>query len=97
MHLPERAYLLGMLGPFEISVAKMQAAMQGKGMQGMQMPAAHGTQDAQFAFPLGDALRRIGPVQLDKLSISFVRADGRRHPAKGTTIKVKAVRVEAGT
>lgn len=97
VHLPERTYLLGMVGPFEISVAKMQAAMQGRGMQGMQgMSAMGSTQEAQFVFPISSALRRIGPVDLDKLSVSFVRVDGRKQPTRGDTIRVKAFRVEAG-
>ncbi|MBP1473818.1 tyrosinase family protein [Frateuria sp. MAH-13] len=93
---PERTYLLGMLGSFEIGVAQMQAAMQGKGMQGMHdMRAAGGKPDVRFVFPMSEALRGIWPTDLDTLSISFVRANGRAHPAKGHTIRVKTLRVEA--
>jgi tyrosinase len=95
VHPVERAYLLGVVGPFEISVAQMQAAMQGKGMQEMQ--ATHGKQEAQFVFPISDALRRLAPVQLDKLSISFVRVDGGKRPARGNTIGIKSFRVVADT
>ncbi|SEJ45921.1 tyrosinase family protein [Frateuria terrea] len=93
VHPAEQTYLLGMVGPFEISVAQMQAAMKGKGMQGMD--AGHGKQDAQFVFPISDTLRRLAPMQLDKLSISFVRADGGRRPPKGDTIRIKSFRVVA--
>ena len=92
---PERKYLLGMLGSFEIGVAQMQAAMQGKGMQGMQDMHGAGKPEVRFVFPLSKALRGIWPADLDKLSISFVRANGRAHPAKGDTIHLKSLRVEA--
>lgn len=91
----ERTYLLGVVGAFEISVAQMQVAMQGRRMHGMQ--AATGKPEVRFVFPLSGALRRIWPARLDKLSISFVRVDGRRHPARGDAIKVKVFRVEADT
>ncbi|HET6806888.1 MAG TPA: tyrosinase family protein [Frateuria sp.] len=94
---PERAYLLGMLGPFEITVAQMKVAMQGKGMQAMQDMQAQGAKgrpDTRFEFPLTDALRNNWPDQLDTLSISFVRVNGRRHPAKGDAIHLKSVGVE---
>lgn len=93
--LPERAYLLGMLGSFEISVAKMQAAMGGATMQGMATPTAHGQSTVRFAFPISEALRRSWPTQLDKLCISFVRVDGRPHPAKGGVIRIESFQVEA--
>lgn len=96
VHPAERTYLLGMIGPFEISVAQMQAAMQGKGMDGMQgMHGAHGGPDAQFVFPISDALRRLAPVRLDKLGISFVRMDGGGRPARGETIRIGSLRVVA--
>ena len=93
---PDRRYLLGMLGSFEIGVAQMQAAMKGKGMQGGGMQAMHaGKPEVSFVFPLSEALRGIWPTDLDTLSISFVGADGRAHPTKGDTIKLKSLRVEA--
>jgi hypothetical protein len=75
----------------------MQAAMQGKGMQGkaMDMHATHGGQGAQFVFPISDALRRLAPVQLARLGISFVRMDGGGRPAKGDVIRIKSFRVVA--
>jgi len=94
-NLPEQAYLLGMLGSFEITVAQMQVAMQGKGMQGMH--AVQGNPEVRFVFPFSEALRRIWPPDLDTVSISFVRVDGRDHPSRGGTIRIKAFRVEADT
>jgi len=91
--LPERAYLLGTLGAFEISVAQMQAGMKGTGMQGM--PSMHDASEARLVFPATEALRRVWPTQLDALSISFVRVDGARHPVPGRVIQVKSFRVEA--
>ena len=91
--LPERAYLLGTLGAFEISVAQMQASMQGAGMQGMA--SMHAAGEARLVFPATEALRRVWPTQLDTLSISFVRVDGRKHPLRGRVIQVKNFRVEA--
>jgi tyrosinase len=96
LHPAERSYLLGMVGPFEIGAAQMNAAMKKQGKQGMQgMQPMHGRQDAQFVFPISDALRRLAPVQLDKLSLSFVRADGGSRPTKGETIRIKSFRVVA--
>ncbi len=95
LNQPERTYLLGMIGAFEIGVAQMRVAMQGKGMQAMR--AGQPKPDVQFVFPLTEALKRIWPTQLDTLSISFVRVDGRSHPKKGDTIKVRDLRVEAAT
>lgn len=92
---PSQAYLLGSIGPFEISVAKMQAGMKGAGMhdmQGMAMPADKG--GARLVFPVTDALRRIWPTRLDRLTISFVRMDGRTQPTRGQVIQVGAFRVE---
>lgn len=91
---PARAYLLGTLGPFEISVAQMKASMQGKGMQGMDMHAAHAGA-ARLVFPATEALRRIWPTQLDKLTVSFVRADGSERPTKGDVIRIKNFSVQA--
>ena len=93
---PERAYLIGMVGAFEITVAQMKVSMQGSGMQGMQgMHAAHDDPDVTLVFPLTEALQRIWPTSLDKLTVSFVRVDGARHPARGNVVKVRDFRVEA--
>lgn len=89
----ERNFLLGMVGPFEIEEAQMKAAMQGKGMQGMH--ASAGSKGARLEFPATDALRRIWPIQLDKLSVSFVRVDGSKRPSKGQTIRIGAFSVQA--
>ncbi|MEI7037380.1 tyrosinase family protein [Fulvimonas yonginensis] len=90
---PESTFLLGSLGPFEIGVARMQAAMQG--MHGMQeMHASHDTR-VKLVFPAIEALRRVWPADLDKLTVSFVRVDGRRQPVKGEVIRVESFRVEA--
>ena len=94
---PAQAYLLGSFGPFEISVAKMQAGMKGAGMhdmQGMAMPANQGG-GARLVFPITDALQRIWPTRLDRLTISFVRKDGRRQPTRGQVIQVGGFHVEA--
>lgn len=99
VHLPERSYLLGTLGAFEISVAQMKASM-GNGAMSMQgMPAMQGMNaaddvDARLVFPASEALRHIWPSKLDMLSVSFVRVDGSRHPARGQVIKVRNFRVE---
>lgn len=90
----ERSYLLGMIGPFEISVARMQAAMQHQGAHGMQDMAAADGGAARLVFPATEALRRIWPTSLDKLTVSFVRVDGRAQPTRGQVIKVKDFSVQ---
>ena len=95
---PERTYVLGLLGPFEIDVAQMKSRMQGAGMQGMhdmQSMQAGGSEGVRLVFPATAALRANWPAQLDTLSVSFVRVDGRRRPLSGEAIVVKAFRVEA--
>ena len=87
---PESAYLLGTLGAFEIS----EAAMMHDGVMRHDAAQMHGDDAVQLVFPATDALQRIWPPHLDKLSVSFVRLDGGK-PAKGTTITVKELRVEA--
>jgi len=88
------AYLLGSIGPFEIGVAEMNARMKGGNMQGMDMHAAQGG-GARPVFPATDALRKIWPPQLDRLTISFVRVNGSRQPAKGEVIRIKSFSVQA--
>lgn len=88
------AYLLGSIGPFEIGVAEMNARMKGGNMQGMDMHAAQGG-GARLVFPATDALRKIWPPQLDRLTISFVRVNGSRQPAKGEVIRIKSFSVQA--
>jgi tyrosinase len=92
---PERTYVLGLLGPFEIDVAQMKARMAGGSMQGMHDMQAGGSEGVRLVFPVTEALRASWPTQLDTLSVSFVRVDGRRRPLAGETIAVKAFRVEA--
>ena len=76
--LPESAYLLGTLGPFEISTAQHHA-----------MGGA-----VRLTFPATEALQRISPQPLDRLSVSFVRVNGST-PVRGTVITVAEFRVEA--
>ena len=84
---PETTYLLGTLGPFEITGMLNHAAMKG-----MAMPAA--SDGVQIAYPATDALAQIAPANLDKLTISFVRVDGGKPPREGAVITVKEFRVE---
>ncbi len=83
----ESTYLLGTLGAFEITGMLNHLAMSG-------MPMANASDGVQIDFPATEALARIAPGNLDKLTISFVRVDGRSKPAKGTVITVKEFRVE---
>jgi tyrosinase len=91
--LADSTYLLGTLGSFEITgYEAMQQMQQMQQMQGgATVPSGGGV---QVSFPATEALQRIAPSNLDKLTISFVRVDGDK-PIKGTTITVKEVRVEA--
>ena len=91
---PATTYLLGSVGAFEIGVAQMKASMAGGSMQGMDMHATPSS-GARLVFPVTDALRRIWPMQLDRLVISFVRVDGSTQPTRGQTIRIGAFRVEA--
>ena len=84
---PGAAYLLGSVGAFEVSVARMQAGMRAGGMSGRGTHAAHGG-DARLVFPASDALRRLWPNRLDRLTISFVRIDGARRPARGEVVRI---------
>lgn len=94
--MPEKTYLLGMVGAFEIGAQQMQAQMQGHGMQGMASmdTSAANDQPVSMSFPMTAALQKIWPQNLDKLTISFVRVDGGR-PRRGRVILVKEFRVEA--
>ncbi len=91
----ERTFLVGMVGPFEISVAEMAAAMKGKGMHGMAHLPPSGEGDSQMIFPATEALKRAWPTDLSRITVSFVRVDGRKKPGKGRVIHVKAFRMEA--
>jgi tyrosinase len=84
---PESQYLIGTLGPFEITgMLNHEALMGGK---------VHGDNDpVSLSFPATDALQRLWPVQLDKLTISFVRVDAGA-PVKGEVITVQSFRLEA--
>jgi tyrosinase len=84
---PETKYLLGTLGSFEITGMLNHEAMSG-------MPMAKASDGVQIAYPATDALTRIAPGNLDRLTISFVRVDGSGRPAKGTVITVREFRVE---
>lgn len=91
---PERDYLVGMIGPFEIGVAQMQARMAA----GMPMGGAMGTHAkgaTTLRFPVMGALRRIWPVDLDTLSVSLVRVGRQGRP--GRVIVVGRMRLEART
>ncbi len=87
MSQPETTYLLGTLGPFEIT-----GMLNHPVMKGMSMPTM--ADGVQIAFPATDALARIAPANLDKLTISFVRVDGGKPARKGAVITVKEFRVE---
>ena len=90
------AYLLGSVGAFEISVAQMKASMKGMhSMPDMAATPASQSHGVRLVFPATDVLQRIWPDSLDKLSVSFVRVDGRKQPTKGVVMKVDAFRVEA--
>lgn len=90
------AYLLGSVGAFEISVAQMKASMKGMhGMSDMAGTATSSGHGVRLVFPATEVLQRIWPDNLDKLSVSFVRVDGSRHPTKGVVMKVDGFRVEA--
>lgn len=84
---PESRYLIGTLGSFEITgMLNHEALMGGK---------VHGDNDpVSLSFPATDALQRLWPVQLDKLTISFVRVDA-GEPVKGEVITVQSFRLEA--
>jgi tyrosinase len=69
---PEQNYLVGTLGPFEVSAARhAQAMANGGDMRAMHEPA-------RIILPAQQVLTRIWPAPLDELTLSFVReeADG---------------------
>lgn len=84
---PESSYLIGTLGPFEITGILNHQALKGGKMLDTQAPVS-------MSFPVTDALQRLWPVQLDQLTISFVRVDSGA-PAHGAVITVKSFRLEA--
>jgi tyrosinase len=87
-------YLLGMLGAFEIGAARMRMQMQGStSMASHAAPMSAAGAPLQLVFPATKALREAWPENLDKLTVSFVRANGGK-PAHGTVIKVREFRVE---
>ena len=93
---PASTYLIGTLGAFEISVAQMQANMGAGGMHDMAGMSSSGTdRDVTIVFPIADALRRIWPTGLERVTISFVRVNGRKHPTRGDVIRVRAFSVVA--
>ncbi|MEO5829181.1 MAG: tyrosinase family protein [Rhodanobacter sp.] len=83
----ESTYLLGTLGSFEITGMLNHTMMSG-------MPMSKASDGVRIAYPATEALASIAPGNLDKLTISFVRVDGRSKPEKGTVITVKEFRLE---
>lgn len=83
----ESRYLLGTLGPFEITSMLNHERLHGGKMHADNDPV-------QLSFAVTDALREIWPEQLDTLTISFVRMDNGK-PKKGKVITVKELRVDA--
>jgi tyrosinase len=84
---PESRYLLGTLGPFEITSMLNHERLHGGKMHADNDPV-------QLSFPITDALREIWPEQLEVLTISFVRMDNGT-PRKGRVITVQELRVDA--
>lgn len=90
----ESDYLVGMVGPFEISVQQMLRRMaMGAPMDGTMHGHAKGAIRPTLRFPVTEALRRIWPAKLDRLSVTFIRV-GRQGPA-GRVILVEQMRLEA--
>jgi hypothetical protein len=74
----------------------MQANMGAGGMHDMAGMSSSGTdRDVTIVFPIADALRRIWPTGLERVTISFVRVNGRKHPTRGDVIRVRAFSVVA--
>lgn len=85
---PEQTYLVGTLGPFEVSVAQHARAMASGG----DMTAMHGP--VRITLPAQQVLTRIWPAPLDELTLSFVReeADG---ASPADAIRIDRVWMEA--
>ena len=103
LNLPDRGpstrqesdYLLGVIGPFEITVAQMRKRMDmGLPMDGSGHAHGKGPLAVSLRLPVMETLRRNWPVSLDKLSVSLVRVG--RPNRTGTTIRVGQMRLEAG-
>jgi len=84
---PEQTYLVGTLGPFEVSVAQ-HARMMAAGGNHM---TTHGP--TRIVLPARDALSRIWPAPLDAITLSFVRVDADAS-ARGDAIAIERVSVE---
>lgn len=84
---PEQTYLIGTIGPFEVSVARHARMMAGGGMAAMHAPA-------RIVIPAQDVLGRIWPAPLDALTLSFVRVDADGAP-QGDAIVIDRLWVEA--
>ncbi|HET6805494.1 MAG TPA: tyrosinase family protein [Frateuria sp.] len=85
---PEQTYLVGTLGPFEISVARHARMMAGGGSpMAMNGPV-------RLVLPARDVLSRIWPEPLDALTVSFVRVDAGGAP-QSDAIAIDRVSVEA--
>lgn len=84
---PEQTYLVGTLGPFEVSVARHARMMAGGGMAAMHAPV-------RIVLPAQDVLARIWPAPLDALTLSFVRVNAAGAPA-GDALVIDRLWVEA--
>jgi tyrosinase len=85
---PEQTYLVGTLGPFEVSAARHARMMAARGSH----MAMHGGE--RIVLPAQEVLSRIWPAPLDALTLSFVRVDTDAAP-KGDAIVIGRVSVEA--
>ena len=80
---PESRYLIGTLGPFEITGILNHEALMGGKMHGKNDPV-------QLTFPATDALQQLSPAQLDQAD-HLVRANGcgradQRHRHQGEVV-----------
>lgn len=85
---PEQNYLVGTLGPFEVSAALHAQAMANGG----NMMAMHGP--VRITLPAQQVLSRIWPAPLDELTLSFVREETEGAP-QADAIRVDRLWVEA--
>lgn len=85
---PEHTYLVGTIGPFEVSVARHARMMAAGG----SMAAMHGP--VRIVIPAQEVLGRIWPAPLDELTLSFVRVDAVGAP-QGDAIVIDRLWMEA--
>ncbi len=88
-----RYVLLDTLGPFEIGAARMRMRMGRHAAMGVG-PMGAESGPLRLAYPLGDALRKLQPDSLERLSVAFVRADAGGNTPRGEVITVGALRME---